>query len=584
LEAKSRMVVPGDVDPDGEDPVEEGGFRTDAPTAPQLAFHLLMSYAVRRRWRLRTFDVKTAFLSGKSHNRDIYMRPPKEGLPGVPPGSLLKILKGAYGLREAPRLWYLKAREVITAAGFEELSTAKACFVLRDKTLPGAPLCGMMVLHVDDACYGGSGKFYDATMANCLAQFKIGNEKTKEFDFLGRHVIQRDDFSIEIDQHQYVKNLQKVFIPKSRRVMPKAKLTAEELSDYRSLVGQLAWPARETMPQLCFAVSDLQQRTAIATVHDLCHANNVLNFAKQWAEKDNQKLRFLPFDGDCSLTCMAKTKPDALNKKKEHSQARHKMKPDLSKKPVGIGAVHDASFMGQPGEGSQFGYAILVAPTELYDGPTVTHLVDWNSAKIHRKVRSTLAAEAASCSRAYDRSMYARAMMSEIENGKTGHWTKMCADVPFCLGTDCRSLYDLCQKLGSLPDERRVALDLLDVKEGIEEMNDEIRWVPTDHMLVDPFTKSMPPDLLMRYLQTGKYSFKYDDDIKNTKRVVAKERKVIKSEKSNAKKEEKQKIQSSELLKDHKTARSEFDRVHQMMYSKPHTPTNLRVPVGGGRA
>ena len=271
-----------------------------------------------------------------------------------------------------------------------------------------------------------------------------------------------------------------------------------------------------------------------------------------------------------------------------------KKKTDLSKKPVGIGAVHDASFMGQPGEGSQFGYAILVAPTELYDGPTVTHLVDWNSAKIHRKVRSTLAAEAASCSRAYDRSMYARAMMSEIENGKTGHWTKMCADVPFCLGTDCRSLYDLCQKLGSLPDERRVALDLLDVKEGIEEMSDEIRWVPTDHMLVDPFTKSMPPDLLMRYLQTGKYSFKYDDDIKNTKRVVAKERKVIKSEKSNAKKEEKQKIQSSELLKDHKTARSEFDRIHCMSKSriwpgahatvngKPHTPTNFRVPVGGG--
>ena len=34
LEAKSRFVVPGHVDPDGEVPVEEGGFKTDAPTAP----------------------------------------------------------------------------------------------------------------------------------------------------------------------------------------------------------------------------------------------------------------------------------------------------------------------------------------------------------------------------------------------------------------------------------------------------------------------------------------------------------------------------------------------------------------------
>ena len=38
----------------------------------------------------------------------------------------MKIVKGAYGLREAPRLWYLKAREVILSCGFEELQTAKA--------------------------------------------------------------------------------------------------------------------------------------------------------------------------------------------------------------------------------------------------------------------------------------------------------------------------------------------------------------------------------------------------------------------------------------------------------------------------
>ena len=75
-----------------------------------------------------------------------------------------------------------------------------------------------------------------------------------------------------------------------------------------------------------------------------------------------------------------------------------------------------------------------------------------------------------------------------------------------------------------MPDERRVALDLLDVREGIEEMKDQIRWVPTDHMLADAFTKSMPPDLLLRYLHDGKYSFKYDEELKNTKRAEQKAR------------------------------------------------------------
>ena len=128
LEAKSRLVIPGHVDPDGDIPVEDGGFRTDAPTAPQLAFHLMCSFAARYRWRLKTFDCKTAFLTGKSHDRDIYVRLPKEGLPGVENGSLIKLIKGAYGLREAPRLWHLKAKETVEKAGFEELRTGRGAF------------------------------------------------------------------------------------------------------------------------------------------------------------------------------------------------------------------------------------------------------------------------------------------------------------------------------------------------------------------------------------------------------------------------------------------------------------------------
>ena len=142
LEAKSRIVVPGHVDPDGEIPVEEGGFKTDAPTAPQLAFHILLSTAVRSQWKLKTFDCKSAFLPGKQTDRELYARPPKEGLHGVPWGSLIKLVKGAYGLREAPRLSYLRIKELIEQAGFEELRTANACFVLRDYSKSGNPLIG----------------------------------------------------------------------------------------------------------------------------------------------------------------------------------------------------------------------------------------------------------------------------------------------------------------------------------------------------------------------------------------------------------------------------------------------------------
>ena len=162
----------------------------------------------------------------------------KEGLPGVPKGSLIKLVKGAYGLREAPRLWYLRAKDILKDAGFEELQTAKACFILRNKQGENV---GILVLHVDDAAFAGEGPEWKAAMAKLRQGFTIGKEEYGTFNFLRRRVHQNDDFSIELDQHEYVGALEKGSVSKARRMTPNAKLTDKELHDYRSIVGQLAW-------------------------------------------------------------------------------------------------------------------------------------------------------------------------------------------------------------------------------------------------------------------------------------------------------------------------------------------------------
>ena len=46
------------------------------------------------------------------------------------------------------------------------------------------------------------------------------------------------------------------------------------------------------MPQLAYSVSDLQQKTKQATIHDLMHANHVYRLAQKWALQDKQKLIF----------------------------------------------------------------------------------------------------------------------------------------------------------------------------------------------------------------------------------------------------------------------------------------------------
>ena len=141
----------------------------------------------------------------------------------------------------------------------------------------------------------------------------------------------------------YIRTLEKVVIPTARRNQPKSPLTPVELHSYRSIVGQLAWPARNVMPQLSYAVSDLQQKTASATVHDLHHANKVMDWTKRWALQDKQKLKFLPFKGNISVDMVYS----------EHDSQRRVRKQAERCKKLGLAAVHDASFAGQIDYGSQ---------------------------------------------------------------------------------------------------------------------------------------------------------------------------------------------------------------------------------------
>ena len=97
----------------------------------------------------------SCFFIGDKQTRKLYCRPPSRGLPGVHPDFLLEVNTGVYGLREAPRLWYLAADRKLTSCGWEELKTARSTYVCRDPHTD--MVVGLLLLYVDDACYGGSG-------------------------------------------------------------------------------------------------------------------------------------------------------------------------------------------------------------------------------------------------------------------------------------------------------------------------------------------------------------------------------------------------------------------------------------------
>ena len=122
FKANSRIVLPGHLDPD------LGSVGTDAPTTQLTAVRMAMVLSLSKGWECWLFDVSTA----------------------VSAGELWKILKSAYGLSEAPRLWYQKAKEDLKKCGFVELSFAPATFVKTRKRGSGLVVVAILCLRVDD--------------------------------------------------------------------------------------------------------------------------------------------------------------------------------------------------------------------------------------------------------------------------------------------------------------------------------------------------------------------------------------------------------------------------------------------------
>ena len=115
LQAKSRMLAPG------HELRRDQTIRRDAPVAPQVAMYMLCSDAIQEGWKVSLFDVQDAFSAGQKNERDVHIKPPREGIPGVPPGSLLRFEKGTFGFPEA-------FRDVFVGAGFTPSKRHRATF------------------------------------------------------------------------------------------------------------------------------------------------------------------------------------------------------------------------------------------------------------------------------------------------------------------------------------------------------------------------------------------------------------------------------------------------------------------------
>ena len=476
--AKARLVVLGYLDPQLET------IPRDSPTPGRTSKMLIAQVIASMRWTLMSFDIKAAFLQGRTQEgREIAIEPVPEMVKAMDlkPTEVCKLIKSAYGLIDAPFLWFTELDTTLRSLNFIP-SPFDPCLYLLFK--PGAKEpSGILGVHVDDGLCGGDSYFQSQVKA-LEAKFPFGSRKSQSFVFTGIEMSQQSDSSIVMSQEKDVSKIEPIHIKPERKSQLELPVTERERQDLRALIGSLQYAAVNTRPDLSSRLSFIQNDINQATIATLIQGNQILHEAKR--HKDTSiciqpipmdKIRFLAFS--------------------------------------------DASFASKKQPESHTGTIIMTTHEDIGKNHVCpVNPISWGCKKIQRVVTSTLAAETTSLSTTLDQLSWLRLFWSWVRNPCTD-WknpsktlkelpstftTATFKEDPSIAVTDCKSLFDLITRTAPLQcQEFRTQLQARAIKDMIAE-GVKVRWVHSAAQLADALTKIMQTHFLRHTLKVGQYS------------------------------------------------------------------------------
>ena len=176
--ASSRLVMPG-----FKDRSNLGGrLRREAPTGSRMARHILFSIAAFfTQWMLIAADIKSAFLKCAADEKQN---------PSIPllPGQLCRVLKGIFGLADAPREWWLRLSRAMEEHGWTRALVDGAIWCLRVTNEAGEQtLEALVVAHVDDLLFAGGVKG-KASLDAIRAELGFGSLEEGDFTWCGKRI------------------------------------------------------------------------------------------------------------------------------------------------------------------------------------------------------------------------------------------------------------------------------------------------------------------------------------------------------------------------------------------------------------
>ena len=226
------------------------GIQTDSPTCGKESLRVILAIAASKGWDCNSIGVKAAFLQSAPLDREVYLRPPIEAGEG---DKIWKMNTCVYGLNDASRYWYLSVREELFNLGTKASKYDSAIFYWYNND----KLEGIITCHVDDFLWCDTSNLGREVIETLRGTFHLGAEQSEIFRYLGLNLQQQCNKTIVVNEHTQADSLKTPVISHERKAQKEDGLTSEEITNLRSVCGQLNWLSSQTRPDLAFDVCDL---------------------------------------------------------------------------------------------------------------------------------------------------------------------------------------------------------------------------------------------------------------------------------------------------------------------------------------
>jgi len=439
---KARLVAQGFSQRDGID-----FHDTFSPVVRFESVRTILALAVQCNMEVHHMDVDSAFLNGELQE-ELFMKQP---VGCEVPGKLnlvCKLKKSLYGLKQAPKCWNSALDSFLKEIGFEQ-SKADSCVYC--KIDDGIPIT--LAVYVDDILLTSSCIDKISEVKHLLNSKYNMKDLGKLSYFLGVNVEQKDG-NIFINQSAYVNMLLDKFgFSECKPVSTPADVGSflskavddSDLFDqetYQSAVGGLLYLCTRTRPDITHAVCNLSKYCSRPSNQHWCAVKRVFRYLKGtpnlgiFYSKQNNNNDFVGYS--------------------------------------------DADWAGDRDDRkSTSGYCFLLS----------NGLISWRSVKQSCVALSTAEAEYVSLSSAAQEAIWIGNLLCDVEVASTK---------PIVLFEDNQSAICLAKNPKSHSKTKHIEIKYHFVRDLISSNKIELNFCPTDKMLADIFTKSLPKEKFMK--------------------------------------------------------------------------------------